>query len=393
MAAQRPRVKVDEENRGWGRIGRAVMRRPGLVAVVVVGGLLVAGTPFLRAEFADVDASVLPKGNSVRVATDLVDKELPVASSDAAQVVLVGADGRPPSAATVGAFIADAERIDGIGTVAPTASRDGTIVLAAQVEGDAQAKPAQDAVRALRDLPAPTGVDEVLVGGPTAYLVDGLTAIGDRLPWMLAILAGAVLLLLLLAFGSLVVPVKAVLLSALSLTASFGAIVWIFQEGHFVSWLGAEAGPLDASLPVLMLAVLFGLSTDYELFLLSRIAEGYRSGRTPKDAVVYGLSRTGGLISAAALLLAIVVGAFALSGLKFMKLLGVGMLIAIAVDATIVRGLLVPAILALLGRAAWWAPGPLARLARRVSLEGEEPDADSGREPAPEFAGRAEARS
>jgi trehalose monomycolate/heme transporter len=215
----------------------------------------------------------------------------------------------------------------------------------------------------------PAGTQEVLVGGPTADLIDSLDAIGDRMPWMLAVLAGAVLLLLTTAFGSLVVPVKAVVLSALSLTASFGAIVWVFQDGNLVGLLGTEAGPLEASIPVLMLAVLFGLSTDYELFLLSRIAEAYRSGRRPRDAVVDGLARTGGLITAAALLLGIVVGAFALSGLKFMKLLGVGMLIAIAVDATVVRGFLVPAVLALLGSAAWWAPRPLRRLAGAMRLE------------------------
>jgi RND superfamily putative drug exporter len=242
------------------------------------------------------------------------------------------------------------------------------VVLAVQLQDDPQGDPPRDTVTKLRDLAEPEGVD-VLVGGSTAALMDSLEAIGSRIPWMVAVLAGAVLVLLFVAFGSIVVPVKAVVLSALSLTASFGAVIWIFQDGHLAGPLGVEPGPIEPSLPVLMLAVIFGLSTDYELFLLSRIAEGVRAGQAPKDAVVRGLRHTGGLITAAALLLAVVVGAFAWSGLQFMKLLGIGMLIAIAVDATIVRGLLVPAILAVLGRAAWWAPRPLARLAASVSLE------------------------
>ncbi|MEQ4206223.1 MMPL family transporter [Actinopolymorpha sp. B9G3] len=364
--------------RGWARVGRVVMRRPALVTVVVVAGLLVVGSPFLRAEFSEVDASVLPKDDAVRMATEHVRATLPGASTEAAQVVLVGSDGRAPEQRAVQAYAEQASRIDGITGVAPAGSSGDTVVLTAQVDDDPQSQAAQDAVTHLRDIAAPAGTREVLVGGPTAALIDSLDAIGDRMPWMLTVLAGAVLLLLTVAFGSLVVPVKAVVLSALSLTASFGAIVWVFQDGYLVGLLGTEAGPLEASIPVLMLAVLFGLSTDYELFLLSRIAEAYRSGRTPRDAVVDGLARTGGLITAAALLLGIVVGAFALSGLKFMKLLGVGMLIAIAVDATIVRGLLVPAVLALLGTVAWWAPRPLRRLAGVVRLEPteREPDAD-----------------
>ncbi|MFD2077798.1 putative drug exporter of the RND superfamily [Actinopolymorpha cephalotaxi] len=382
----RPAVRTE---RGWGRVGRAVMRQPALVAVVVIGALLLAGTPFLRAEYAEVDASVLPKGNPVRTATEQVRDRLPAASTDAAQVVLVGTDGRAPGQQAVREFAADVSAVPGMGQVAPLGGKGDRVVLAAQVDGDPQGEAAQAAVRKVRDLAPPAGVDEVLVGGPTASLVDTLQAIGDRLPWMLAVLAGAVLVLLFLAFGSVVVPVKAVVLSALSLTASFGAVVWIFQDGHLIGLLNTEAGPIDASIPVLMLAVLFGLSTDYELFLLSRIAEAYRAGASAKEAVVIGLGRTGGLISAAALLLAVVVGAFALSGLKFMKLIGLGMLIAIAVDATIVRGLLVPAVLALLGGAAWWAPRPLARLAHRLALEGpSDPDPDpepgaAGRGPAP----------
>jgi RND superfamily putative drug exporter len=380
LAFRRQRPETSEapaDERGWGRVGRAVMRRPAIVTVVVVGALVLVGTPFLRAEFADFDASVLPKDNEVRLATEHVREQLPAVATDGAQVVLVGRDGQAPDEAVVQAFAAQVAEVPGVTGVAPAGASGDVVVLAVQVEDDPQGGPPRETVTKLRDLPEPRGVD-VLVGGSTAALMDSLDAIGSRLPWMVAVLAGAVLVLLFLAFGSIIVPVKAVLLSALSLTASFGAVIWIFQDGHLAGPLGVEPGPIEPSLPVLMLAVLFGLSTDYELFLLSRIAEGVRAGQTPKDAVVRGLRHTGGLITAAALLLAVVVGAFASSGLQFMKLLGIGMLIAIAVDATIVRGLLVPAILALLGRAAWWAPRPLARLAASVSLEPDQSPRPTG---------------
>jgi RND superfamily putative drug exporter len=173
-----------------------------------------------------------------------------------------------------------------------------------------------------------------------------------------------------------VIPVKAIVLSTLSLGASFGAVIWIFQEGHLAHLFGATAGPIDATIPVLMLAILFGLSTDYEVFLLSRIAEAHRAGKPLREAVAYGMERTGGIITSAALLLMVVIGAFSLSGLTFMKLIGVGMFLAIAVDATVVRALLVPATMALLGRANWWAPAWLQRIQQKVGLEEVEPPAD-----------------
>ena len=365
-------TSTPEENRGWGRVARLVMRQPAIVALLVIGGLLAAGLPFLRAEFSEADASVLPADHQVRVATEQLREELPAASDDSAQLVLVGEQGRTPNERSVLALAREARHIEGIGRVLPTAAEDGVAVLTAELAHDPQGERAQQAVQQLRDLDAPENVEEILVGGPTARLIDTVDAIADNLGWMILVLASAILVLLFLAFGSILLPIKAVVISALSLTASFGAVVWIFQDGHFVTWLGTEAGPIEASMPVMMLAVLFGLSTDYELFLLSRVAEGYRSGLPPKTAVVHGLARTGPLITAAAVLLGVVIGAFALGDTSLMKLLGVGMLIAILVDATIVRGLLVPALLALFGNAAWWAPRLLARFARRVSLEGSD---------------------
>ncbi len=168
--------------------------------------------------------------------------------------------------------------------------------------------------------------------------------------------------LLFLAFGSVVLPVKALLMNVLSLAASFGAIVWIFQDGHLSGLLDfTPTGTLEATQPILVLAIVFGLSMDYEVFLMSRIREQYDLTGDNTAAVATGLQRTGGIITSAALLLVVVIGAFSLSGITFIKLIGVAMIIAIVIDATVVRALLVPATMRLLGRANWWAPAPLRR--------------------------------
>ena len=208
----------------------------------------------------------------------------------------------------------------------------------------------------------------MLVGGTTARNVDSLEATADRLPLMIALLVGATLVLMFLAFGSILLPVKAVLMSALSLAATFGVLVWIFQDGHGADLLNVTPAPPEVGIVVLMAAVVFGLSTDYEVFLLSRMVEARTRGATTAEAVTTGLARTGRVISAAAVLLIVVTGAFALSSVTTMRFVGVGMIIALVLDATVVRMLLVPAVLGLLGDAAWWAPGPLRRLQERAGL-------------------------
>ena len=215
------------------------------------------------------------------------------------------------------------------------------------------------AARTRRTVPPPAGA-QVFVGGVTAQLVDELASLGHTLPWMALVVVLATFLLLFLAFGSVVLPLKAIVMNALSLTATFGAIVWIFQEGHLSGLLNfTPTGTIDPTMPILMLAIIFGLSMDYEVFLLSRVRERYDVTGDNTAAVASGLQRTGGIITSLALLLVIVVGAFSASGITFIKLLGVGMIIALVVDATIIRVLLVPATMRLLGRANWWAPRPL----------------------------------
>src|SRR5690349_4867138 len=230
---------------------------------------------------------------------------------------------------------------------------------------------ARHVVTQIRDLAPPAGA-AVLVGGTTAGLVDELASLGATLPWMALLTGVSTFVLLFLAFGSVVLPLKAIVMNVLSLSATFGVVVWIFQWGHLSRLLQfTPTGSIDPTMPILMLAIIFGLSMDYEVFLLSRIRERYDQTGDNTAAVASGLQRTGGLITSLALLLIIVVGAFSASGITFIKLMGVGMIVALLVDATIIRVLLVPATMRLLGRANWWAPRPLRRLYARYGIREE----------------------
>ncbi|HJY26009.1 MAG TPA: MMPL family transporter, partial [Actinomycetes bacterium] len=194
-------------------------------------------------------------------------------------------------------------------------------------------------------------------------------SLGERLPWAAAFVIIVTMVLLFLAFGSLLLPVKAVIMAALSLSAMFGVIVWVFQEGNLASWFGVTpTGAIEATQPVIMVAIAFGLSMDYEVFLLSRIREEWDRTHDNTRAVAIGLQRTGRIITSAALLLVVVIGAFATSGISFITMIGVGLAFAILLDATVIRGLLVPATMRLLGRANWWAPRPLLRAWERFGI-------------------------
>jgi uncharacterized membrane protein YdfJ with MMPL/SSD domain len=235
-------------------------------------------------------------------------------------------------------------------------------------DADPLSAAARQIVQEVRAVPAPAGA-KAYVGGQTAQLVDELGSLSATVPWMALVMAAATFGLLFLAFGSVVLPVKAIVMNLLSLSATFGVVVWIFQDGHLSGLLRfAPTGTLDPTMPILMLAIIFGLSMDYEVFLLSRIRERYDLTGDNTEAVASGLQRTGGVITSAALLLVIVIGAFSASGITFIKLMGVGMIVALIVDASIVRVLLVPAAMRLLGPANWWAPGPLRRLYARYGI-------------------------
>jgi trehalose monomycolate/heme transporter len=364
------RRALSPENGAWAHIARGVMRRPVVVLLAVVPLLLLLGSPFLGVRWSTADASSLPSGTEPRVVAETLQTGFGSDPTGGLAVALTGAD------ASEAASYADAVAVvPGVDAVTPNGSNGTTSRLDVALSpalGGAQSDAARDVLDEIRAVPAPAG-GEALVVGMTAELTDLLNGLGDRLPLFLGFVATTTFLLLFLAFGSVLLPIKAVLMNLLSLTASFGAVVWIFQEGHLTGLLGVDTvGSIEATQPVLMLAIAFGLSMDYEVFLLSRIREEYdRTGDT-RAAVAAGLQRTGGLITAAAILLTVVIGAFATSGIVFIQMIGVGLAIAIIMDATVVRGLVVPALMRLMGDANWWAPAPLARLWLRVGLrEGE----------------------
>ena len=342
------------EHGAWARLARSVMRRPVTYLVVVTGALLLVASPFLNVVWGGVDYRVLPEDAPSRVAAERLNEDFGPERSNA-DVLLRDADGEAVQAVTT-----ELEAVPGVTAVQPVARSGDDTLLRAFWEGNSQSQASQ---RIVTDLRAVT-VDEgsVLVGGVTAATVDLLDSIGSHLPWMGLIVVGVMLLLLFLAFGSVVLPVKAVLMNIVSITAAFGVVTWIFSDGHLEGLLGFESqGFLDATQPILMLAILFGLSMDYEVFLLSRVREEWDLSHDNTRAVAVGVQKTGRIITSAALLLAVVIGAFSTSGLVFMKLIGIGMLVALLVDATVVRALLVPATMKLLGRLNWWAPAPMRR--------------------------------
>ena len=356
-----PRLSKSAPGTVWTRLAGFVLRRPLAVALPILAFLLLLAAPVRGAHFGESDERILPAGDAARVATETLKADYPQFTGDNVQIVL-------RNAADPAAFAVALRQIPGIDQIGPARKQKGVTLFTATLKTkDAYGSEARDVVDAIRALPVPSGA-ELLVGGTTARNVDSLDATAARLPWMILMLVGATLILMFLAFGSVLLPVKAVLMSALSLCATCGALVWIFQDGHGAGLLDITPAPLEVGIVVLMAAVVFGLSTDYEVFLLSRMVEARTRGASTSEAVTTGLARTGRVISAAAVLLIVVTGAFALSAVTTMRFVGVGMIIALLLDATVVRMLLVPAILRLVGDAAWWAPGPLRRLQQRAGL-------------------------
>jgi RND superfamily putative drug exporter len=301
--------------------------------------------------------------------------EFPANSTNPIEAVVTGVTS--PSA--LAGYTSRIDAIPGVTGTQVTGERGTAVRLDVGYRPQPDSPQARQIVTAIRAL-APPPHAAVLVGGESAMLVDELSSLGGTLPWMALLTAVATFVLLFLAFGSVVLPVKAIVMNILSLSATFGVIVWVFQWGHLSGPLAFSAiGTIDPTTPILLLAIVFGLSMDYEVFLLSRIRERYDETGDNAVAVAAGLQRTGGLITSLALLLIIVVGLFSASGITFIKLLGVGMIVALLVDATVVRILLVPATMRLLGRANWWAPGPLRRFYARYGISEEEPEASPAR--------------
>jgi trehalose monomycolate/heme transporter len=363
-------VTLNEAEGGWYRLAGRVMRRPVAVAAVLVVVLLALGTPFLRVSWGGTDARVLPASNTVRQVQQALTSEFPANSTTPIEAVVTGVT----SPAALTGYVSRIDSVPGVTGTKVTGERGTVARLDVGFRPQPDSPQARQIVTTIRAL-APPPRAAVLVGGESAMLVDELSSLGGTLPWMALLTAAATFVLLFLAFGSVVLPVKAIVMNIASLSATFGVIVWMFQWGHLSGPLAFTAtGTIDPTTPILLLAIVFGLSMDYEVFLLSRIRERYDETGDNAVAVAAGLQRTGGLITSLALLLIIVVGLFSASGISFIKLLGVGMIVALLIDATVVRILLVPATMRLLGRANWWAPGPLRRLYARYGISEAEPE-------------------
>jgi uncharacterized membrane protein YdfJ with MMPL/SSD domain len=347
--------------RAWERLAGAVMARPWVYVATIVPVLVLLGSPFLKVEFGGVDHRALPDGTPSREVAETLQRDFPQAGEPVRVVLRDASPGRTQ------AFAHRLESMEGVTGVTVAGTRGGDTVLDVTHRFDVYSPAAKHLVRQVRDLDLTPGSS--LVTGTTAFLVDVLDALGAQLPFMLGWVLFSTFLLLFLAFGSLVLPLKAIVMNLLSLSASFGAVVWIFQEGHLAGLLGfTPTGTVEATQPILILAMAFGLSMDYEVFLLSRVREQWDLTGDNRLAVATGLQRTGRLITSAALLLVVVIGAFSTSGVTFIKMIGIGMALAIVIDATVVRALLVPATMRLLGSLNWWLPAPLERLWRRVGI-------------------------
>ncbi len=355
LPGARRRGTPDAEHEFWAGVAHHVMRRPWAYLIGTTALLLALTAPILGVRWGGVGEELLPADAPSRVALAQEARHFG-GESTWGYAMVTGAD-----RAALTRYAGRLAAAPGVANVVPTlsgADADGEPVTMLTVTwpGHAQSQDSKDLVAALREIDPDSG--QAVIGGPTAITLDTVRAMGDRLPAMLAVMVGAMLVLLGVAFASVVLPVKAVLMSAISIGASYGVLTWVFQDGHGSGLLGFDPpGYLDVTTPIVMMAILFGLSMDYEVFLLSRIREEWLRTGDNTAAVARGLARTGRLITGAALLLAVVIGAFATSDIVIVTMLGVGMLVAVLLDATVVRGLLVPATMRLLGHWNWWLPG------------------------------------
>jgi RND superfamily putative drug exporter len=358
------------------------MRRPWLTGLPVVALLAVLALPLAHLTFATPDDRVLDAGPASRVVGDALRADFDANVSGALQVVVNG----QTTTSALNDYASALSRLPGAGRVD---SAEGTFTRGARVAapGPAAARftttgatwlqvvPSVDPIsgagealaRAARALPAPPGT-EVLVGGESAALVDGKHAISAKLPLAIGLIALATFVLLFLFTGSVVLPLKALALNGLVLGSVLGVSVWVFSEGHLAGLFGFTPGPLDTSMPVLLFCIAFGLSMDYEVFLLSRIKEEHEAGAPNAEAIATGLARTGRIVTTAALLLAVTFAAFATGSVRFMQMFGLATALAILLDASLVRGVLVPAFMRVAGDANWWAPAPLRWLHARIGL-------------------------
>jgi putative drug exporter of the RND superfamily len=368
----------DREPHGWARWARGVAKRPWRSTLAALAVLLVLAIPLLDLELGQNDISALPKDTTARQAFEGLDEGFGPGFNGP---LLIAAEFDTPQDAK--ATMPKLQRaVGGVGDVAavspPSFDEAGTVAVFSAIAKSAPWKDETvDLVETLRSSTIPRAMADsggsAHVGGQTAGYIDLATQISDKLPLMIAIVVGLSFVVLLLAFRSLLVPVKAAAMNLLSVAASYGVVTAVFQWGWASSLIGLDhAIPIVSFVPLLMFAILFGLSMDYEVFLLTQMREHYKAHGKPDRAVVEGLANTGRVITSAAAIMVCVFTSFVLNGNPVVKEFGIGLAVAIAIDSTLVRCLLVPAVMVLLGRWAWWLPGPLERLVPRVSIEGED---------------------
>ncbi len=357
-------AKADTGAGVFARVARVVQRRP-VVTLVTTGAALVAvAAPVFGMHISQGDPRMLPTSTATRQMWDELVTHFPSEVEWTGDIEVVAqAPADDPGIARL------SEQISGlpaIGAVEVDDLGSGLTALYADPLSSADDAAARDTVLAIRDLPTSFDIE---VTGSAAQMVDYRDMLTERVPWAAAIIVAGTMLLLFAFTGSVLLPVKAVLSNLLSIGAALGIVVWVFQSGHLAGLIGTEGlGYVHLTVPVLVGAIAFGLSVDYEVFLLSRIRERWLAGADPQAAVAEGLQRTGGIVTAAALVIGVVFAGFVFGGFAPIKAIGLGLVLAIAIDATIVRMLLVPATMTLLGRWNWWLPGPLQRLHARVAL-------------------------
>jgi RND superfamily putative drug exporter len=368
------REATETESGFWYRLSRFVMRRPAAIAIVTAALLIVLGLPFWNLKFTSVDAQVLPESASARQVDDVLRSDFPPFRDS--PIRLLVEDSSPQAVAQLEREL---KGMDGVVAVNPPRQLpNGDTMIEAINNSSYITDSSRNLVKEIRALPDPAG-STVLVTGAAAHFVDFQQSLADHLPIALAIVVISTLIVLFLMTGSVVLPVKQLVMNVLNLTAVFGILVFIFQDGRLEGLLDYRSqGALEQTMPVLLFAVAFGLSTDYGVFLLSRIKEARDHGVDNSEAVAVGLERTGRIVTAAALLFAIAVGVFATSQIIFIKENFIGVALAVLIDASLIRALLVPSLMELLGKWNWWAPRPLRRLHERFGLSDTTPEASGG---------------
>lgn len=402
LPALKRRAAQQEQGGRWYLFSHFVMRRAWAVLLGTLALLMLMGLPVAHMQVGPADSRSLPIGAESRQVQEILDRQFPHAGLSPL-VLAVQTRGPAHGAAALAGLdrltaqiraIPGVVGVKGLVSVDPTlALKDyqllyeypeqfplATETLAAYAKDDHTllvvdyapppvSEQARGVVQRIRAIPLPDGLVQVQVGGFPAFHLDYLESLGYWVPWTILAIVGVIFVLLFFMLGSVLIPLKAVLTNLLSLSATFGALVWVFQDGNLSQWLDfTPQGSMDGTILVLIFAAAFGLSIDYEVFLLSRVKEMCQHTGDNMRAVAAGIQRSGPIITSAALLIGIVLGAFAMGEVVFMKAMGLGLLISVLVDATLVRMLLVPASLRLLGRLNWWAPKPLLALYQRFNL-------------------------